>query len=421
MIHTAFCCQTTLQTAQQQASVAQTFLSVLNIRLSRFVCLFAIASLHHSTPLAAQSLHTFSDILHPVAGIEKKITKASNDEAFGQSLQNASSEMCDELCEEELARMIGNLAAQSLTSPADSSVAAIDTANADIPKRPFRYTLDGSLPRTFTQLDPLKTALVGGGFTAILGGLQIYQYNAFWSDRTTFRIIDDGDLEYGADKGGHMFAAYTMSKLATDALMTSGFSHDLAVVSGGLIGAGYQFFVEVQDGFGRGWGFSPSDVYANTAGSVFHIMQHFIPFFSNIHFKGTYFPAPWMGEKTRKGASTPIDDYSAWTWWFSFDIHGMLPQEAQSFWPPWLNISVGYAARNLEWADASRRYILSVDYNLEKLLPDGSPFWNWLRQYLNIIKLPAPALEFAFAPDGKLLGPPRLHFLFPFKIASIQF
>lgn len=347
------------------------------------------------------------DSIQPVAGIVIG-NKASNDNA----------------CEEEYIVQPPTLPLGMLATATDTVLSAadkmkVDTAN--IPKRPFRYTIDGTLPRNYTQLDPLKTALVGGGFTAILGGLQIYQYNAFWSDRTTFRIIDDGDLELGADKGGHFYSAYFMSKLATDALMTSGFSQDLAVISGGLIGAGYQFFVEVQDGFGKGWGFSPSDVYANTAGSVFHILQHFVPFFSHISYKASYYPAPWMGELTRKGAVTPIDDYSAWTWWFSFDIHGMLPEEAKAFWPSWLNLSVGYASRNLEWATASRRYVIGLDYNLEKLLPDGSPFWNWFRQYLNVLKLPSPTLEFAFTPDGKPMGPPRLYLVFPFKIASIQF
>ncbi len=371
-----------------------------------FVCMLSAYALV-STPLCALPIppsfppHLYSffaeyantaQVLNPVAGVSSNV----------------------ETSIEELSGVITPDSAR--TAPTTDS-----TDTLDLPKRPFRYTMDGSLPRTFTQLDPLKTALVGGGFTAVLGGLQIYQYNAFWSDRTTFRIIDDGDLEYGADKGGHFFAAYVMSKFATDALMTSGFSHDLAVVSGGLIGAGYQFFVEVQDGFGRGWGFSPSDVYANTGGSVLHILQHFVPFFSNFQYKAEFLPAPWFGEKTRKGSTNPIDDYSAWTWWVSVNVHNMLPEVAKPFWPSWLNISVGYAARNLEWADASRRYIIGLDWNLERILPEGGAFWNWLRQYLNVIKLPAPALEFAFTPDGKPMGPPRLHLIFPFKFASIQF
>lgn len=364
--------------------------------------------------------------LHPVAGVD--VSSATN------NLSDRSNTAAVEAVVEECSAPVFICAPQrefadSTHAPKDSARTSSDSIPLNrtaldsiaLPQRPPRFTLDGSPVRNYTQLDPLKTALVGGGFTAILGGLQIYQYNAFWSDRTTFRIIEDGDLEYGADKGGHMFAAYTMSKFATDALLTSGFSHDLAVVSGGLIGAGYQFFVEVQDGFGKNWGFSPTDVYANTAGSVLHILQHFVPFFSNIHYKATYLPAPWMDEKTRKGSSNPIDDYSAWTWWFSFNIHGMLWEEAKPFWPSWLNLSVGYAARNLEWADASRRYIIALDYDMEKLLPSGGPVWNWFRQYLNLLKFPSPALEFSFAPDGKPLGPPRFYFIFPFKLGSIQF
>jgi hypothetical protein len=353
------------------------------------------------------SLQDTTEII-PVAGVDTR-TPALSEQTLGEN----------ERCRDEI--QTASADTNTAQKQASSSVSSNDTDTLEIPKRPFRYTLDGSLPRNYTQLDPLKTALVGGGFTAILGGLQIYQYNAFWADRTTFRIIDDGDLEYGADKWGHFFAAHVMSKLATDALMTSGFSQDLAVVGGGLIGAGYQFFVEVQDGFGKNWGFSPSDVYANTAGSVLHVLQHFVPIFSHLHYKASYYPASWMAEKTRKGAVTPIDDYSAWTWWLSVDVHGMLPEEAKPFWPSWLNLSFGYAARNLEWADASRRYYIGIDYDLEKILPEGGPVWNWFRQYLNVFKFPAPALEFVFTPDGKPMGPPRLHFLVPFRFAAIQF
>jgi Predicted periplasmic lipoprotein (DUF2279) len=386
-----------------------------------FVC-FTIASALVSSSVSARPLPPLLPI-----HLQSFFAEYANQQALAHPIAGVNTRVEESVLEANTIEK--NIVENNSADPAEktafesapTATVADSTDTLDIPKRPFRYTMDGSLPRTYTQLDPLKTALVGGGFTAVLGGLQIYQYNAFWSDRTTFRIIDDGDLEYGADKGGHFFAAYTMSKFATDALMTSGFSHDLAVISGGLIGAGYQFFVEVQDGFGRGWGFSPSDVYANTAGSVFHILQHFVPFFSNLQYKAEFFPAPWFGEKTRKGASTPIDDYSAWTWWVSVNVHNMLPEFAKPFWPSWLNISVGYAARNLEWADASRRYIIGLDWNLEKILPEGGPFWNWLRQYLNVIKLPAPALEFAFTPDGKPMGPPRLHLIFPFKFASIQF
>jgi hypothetical protein len=62
------------------------------------------------------------------------------------------------------------------------------------------------------------------------------------------------------------------------------------------------------------------------------------------------------------------------------------------------------------------RFVIGIDYNLVELLPDGVPFWNWLKQSLNCIKLPAPAVE--FSKDST-----QFKILYPFTISinSIQF
>ncbi len=287
-------------------------------------------------------------------------------------------------------------------------------------ERPYRYTFDGAPVRKTTQIDVGKALLYGGVYGLGVGAAQYYQYQAFWSDRLSFRTIEDGDLELGADKAGHMFAGYFMSKFSTDVLLSAGFGEDIATIGGGLMGLGYQFFVEIQDGYGNGWGFSPSDMIANTLGAGLHIAQRYVPGLQYVKMKAEFYPAPWFGEKTRKGSTNPIDDYSAWTWWLSLDVHGILPEVAKPYWPSWLNLAFGYASRNLEWqGEQSRRYIISLDYDLEKLLPDGAPFWNWLKQYLNILKLPAPALEFGVLDDGKgnvRPMPVRAYLVFPFKI-----
>ena len=93
-----------------------------------------------------------------------------------------------------------------------------------------------------------------------------------------------------------------------------------------------------------------------------------------------------------------------------------LPENLKKYWLPWLQISVGYAARNLfafhefpekqnEYSKitdvqtdevwGSPRYIIALDYDLYKILPDGGSFWMWLKQSLQHFKLPSPAIEFS--------------------------
>ncbi len=67
-------------------------------------------------------------------------------------------------------------------------------------------------------------------------------------------------------------------------------------------------------------------------------------------------------------------------------------------------------------SNMTSRFVIGIDYNLVELLPDGVPFWNWLKQSLNYIKLPAPAIE--FSNQGT-----KFMILYPFTISidSIRF
>ncbi len=381
-------------------------------RLMRLALLIAVGITLQSSPLTAATIPPIHIVLP--------------DSVLNRVVRDTDKNVC--ATEEDISTQLNHYQTSDSTviaEPMPERSVLYAPLPASASERPYRYTFDGSPTRRTTQIDVGKALLYGGVYSAAVGAAQIYQYQAFWADRGSFRIIDDGDYEFGADKGGHMFSGYFMSKLSTDVLLTAGMSEDLATIGGGLMGLGYQFFVEVQDGYGRLWGFSPSDMLANTLGAGLHIAQRYVPGMKYVKMKASFYPAEWIGEKTRKDAASVIDDYSAWTWWLSLDVHGILPEEAKPYWPSWLNLSFGYAARNLEWTgEESRRYIISLDYDLEKILPDGAPFWNWLRQYLNVLKLPAPAIEFGFLDDRKghlTPMPVRAYLVFPFKIASIKF
>ncbi len=155
-------------------------------------------------------------------------------------------------------------------------------------------------------------------------------------------------------------------------------------------------------------GIEPSDFYFDVLVQYFSISV-IVTYLQNITPKGTYLNPGWFGESKRVPSSNFIDDYSGQTFFFSFNVYNMLPVNLKRYWVDGLELSVGYAARNLSdgsnllnsnsnkqyypgvWG--SPRFIFTLDYNLVKLLPDGPPFWNWLKQTLNRFKLPSPALE----------------------------
>jgi hypothetical protein len=94
----------------------------------------------------------------------------------------------------------------------------------------------------------------------------------------------------------------------------------------------------------------------------------------------------------------------------SADVHNLLPEGAQNSYPRWLNLAVGYGARNLGYPNQTRFAVIGIDINLARLLPEGGPTWNWIRQTLQFVMVPAPTLEF------KTISKPQGYVFYPFKI-----
>ncbi len=285
----------------------------------------------------------------------------------------------------------------------------------------MRYTLNGKPARRITSIDPLTASIVGAFYAGAVVGLHINQRNAWWSgERGPLHAQEDWTSALQVDKVGHAFGGYYMSYMIGEFLMGTGFSWETATQLGAGLGFLYQFYVEIEDGYSKAWGFSPSDIYANTAGAMFFLAQHYVPFLQYFTPKWQYTPSQWLGKPQIVRPSTFIDDYNSTTVWLSADVYNLLPKEAQAYWPKWLGIAVGYGGDAIDAnpdpngppdALSRRRVIVGLDINIVRLLPDGGWFWNWLRQSLNMaVKLPAPAIEFSSTGT-------RGYLLYPFSIS----
>jgi hypothetical protein len=279
--------------------------------------------------------------------------------------------------------------------------------------------VDGSLPRTVTQIKPLTAGIVGGVYLGAIIALHINQQNAWWSgNRGSFHFEEDWVSALQVDKAGHAFGGYMTSYIMSEVLMASGFSWDGSTLWGSIFGLAYQTYVESEDGYAKTWGFSPSDWYFDAMGPLFFLAQHHIPALQNITPKWQYIPSEWIGEPVINRQRTFLDDYNSSTFWWSLNVYNILPEKLKQYWLPWLNIAVGYGANAVDVRVdpngppdqlSERRYVIGLDYNLVRLLPDGGWFWNWFRQSLNLIKLPSPAIE--FSPAGT-----KFKLLYPFNI-----
>ena len=315
---------------------------------------------------------------------------------------------------------------ENAISSSDSTITSLKENSKDfIPLSQFmyadhrRYTMDGSLPRLTTQIKPATISILGGVYLGAIVFLHIHQQNAWWSgQRGNFHFEEDWVSALQVDKAGHSFGGYFASYLMSEGLMTSGFSWKDATLWGSVFGLAYQTYVETEDGFATEWGFSPSDWYFDALGPLFFLSQHYVPALQNITPKWQYIPSEWTGEPVIQRVRTFIDDYNSSTFWWSVNVYNILPDNLKKYWLPWLNIAVGYGADAVDVKVdpngppdqlSERRYVIGLDYNLVKLLPDGGSFWNWFRQTLNFIKLPAPAIE--FTPSNT-----KFKLLYPFRI-----
>ncbi len=270
-----------------------------------------------------------------------------------------------------------------------------------------RYTLLGDFPQDSTSLHPVRTPIAIG----VAGGIWVYLHETtftnWWDNRYTGKLTfeNDWNTTKKIDKCGHFFGGYTASYMSTELMQYGGLSYDASVYGGAALGLVFQTYVELEDGFADGWGFSWSDMGMNTLGALFHIGQHKIEALQYIHPKWQALPHSWIDAP--QISTTWIDNYNAVTFWVSGHVHPLLPESAQNVVPEWLQLSVGYGITQTE-NDLTRRWVLGIDVDWVRLMPDCGTFGNWLFQSMNYYKLPMPAIEFGETTSVYLLYPFKL-------------
>lgn len=281
---------------------------------------------------------------------------------------------------------------------------------------------------------------VGAG-AVIYTGAAYGLYQTWYKDYelTKFRTFDDAREWQQMDKAGHFLTTYSEARWLYDGARWTGLDKRRSLWLAGGISMFLQGTLEVMDGFSAEWGFSWSDIGFNTLGMGLFVAQESIWDDQRIILKistNRELPsdAPLLstnGQATSSlrmrhidlyGSSIPerfLKDYNTMTIWASVSPKAFAPQ---SRWPEWLNIAVGYGSENLyggfsnTWTDEDdnrfylpetdhpryRQLYLSFDIDLKKIRTKR-PLLRSALSILNVIKIPAPALEW------NTLGQVRFH------------
>lgn len=281
------------------------------------------------------------------------------------------------------------------------SPVASDTLHAPV-KSIFSASLhlDPSPLAQYTYSPPLdywRLAGVTGAAISTLGASYLYLKNSWWSERPSKFHFDTGrDLRYSLnmDKLAHFYGGAIGTDLFYGALRWANMTEQGAYVYGAVLSTVVQLAMEMKDGYAPRWGFSFYDVGSGTLGALYPVGKRYIPFLRNVDMKWSYYrPSGHYFQINSNG--TWNDDYEGQTYWFALKVNNILPQSLERFWPDILGIAIGFSLDTNNTGDGGGdvEVFIGLDYDLTSLIPSNSAFWEGLKQYMNYIHLPAPAIR----------------------------
>lgn len=245
---------------------------------------------------------------------------------------------------------------------------------------------------------------VGAAYTATWIGLNELWYKDY--PRSSFHFFNDNQEWLQVDKFGHAMTAFQESRLGVDLLKWSGVPEKKAIIYGSLTGFILQTPVEVFDGFSAEYGASAGDLAANTAGSLLVMSQLLLWRELRIHMKYSFhqtdYPKIRPNILGKSLSDQLLKDYNGQTYWFCANISSFMKKESK--FPKWLNLAIGYGGHDMVYAEPAdnsangyrqyRQYYLSVDLDMTRIKTRSS-FLKKLFYAVNLIHLPAPAVEFS--------------------------
>lgn len=275
-----------------------------------------------------------------------------------------------------------------------ASAFAQTTAPAD--SLPFP-PIDADSTTAREGVNTARLVLVGGLTAAAMVGIHVYQQNGWWRDnRTSFHFQED--LEYGlwVDKLGHFYGATVVAFILRKSFEWTNLSAEQSLWFGTGGAILFQTYVEVQDGFSA-WGFDRVDFAANLAGALYPVAQFYWPPLKDFNMKFSYHPSDLINESGGAGFQGQkhilFDDYEGQTLWLSVHVNNLLPRSVEPVWPDWLALAVGYGVRDVATPNPYSIVMLSLDYDLTKIIPQDTEFLRLLAEALNFIHWPAPAVR----------------------------
>ena len=229
--------------------------------------------------------------------------------------------------------------------------------------------------------------------------------------KSNFHFFNDSKEWMQIDKCGHAFTSYQLGRNFYNTLQTSPSNRNRNIFLGGASGLIYLTSIEILDGKSAQWGFSKSDMLANTFGYFLFASQEYFLQQQFISLKFSYQKSVFANMRPetfgRNFQQRLLKDYNGQTYWLSAPLS--LNSSNTKRFTRWLCISFGYSIDENLYADnninsvnnfhATREFFFSFDADLNRI--------EWRRKWMkkiasviNFIKIPSPTI--GIRSDGKV-------------------
>lgn len=252
-----------------------------------------------------------------------------------------------------------------------------------------------------------------GSSSVVSAGSLAYLYSVWFSQYNTgkFHFFDDSKEWLQMDKCGHVLTNFQISNLMMKSFKWAGYNKKQSVFIGGTIGITYMTLIEAMDGMSSGWGFSWSDMGANTLGTALSMSQELAWSEQRINLKFSYHPTDFPKHRPellgKNSTENILKDYNGQTYWLSISPFAFFSKDRKL--PRWLAVSIGYGADGMLGAfynnvavideqgnvtnySRERQMYASLDVDLSKINTKNK-FLRALFNTINIVKIPAPTIE----------------------------
>lgn len=225
-----------------------------------------------------------------------------------------------------------------------------------------------------------------------------------------FKFFDDSKEWLGMDKVGHAITTAYLCETSSFLYQSTGLDRKKSLVAGTLQGFLFQTSLEVFDGFSTGYGFSWTDMAANTGGTALFIAQELAWKEQRMRLKFSSYPSKLAALRPELLGSSfserLLKDYNGQTYWLSASISSFLKEDNK--FPAWINLAVGYGADGLlggkenpllnqagiqlPLLQRERQFYFSADIDFSKI-PTKKKWLHYTLRVLNFVKVPFPAIE----------------------------